>query len=516
MIASGCRLLACAATLYLLIVGPGELHAAEPGVPTLMEDFQVLQRDDHDQTSCNVIWADAKVTGPFNATVQDAAGKVLISQKTEGIVRKDGSKSILIEKIPTGGPYYIEVRPVEQAERKRGLTFKEVLVGDIWLTSGQSNMYGAALPEEEQKRIPGVNIFDTQMLSLEAHWTPAIPPVHRVQGDKERTQFKKFSGRIGPAESFARKLQADSGVPLGLIPCAVGASLDAWDPDQREKNRYGFILHHVKNAGGRIKGLLWAQGAQDAIFGNWDKTVTSPGVIKPVSSYRAEFKKFAEALRKDVHNPDLVIISAQECRQHYPPYYALAGYEDQAVDVKRSNPDIFDGLSWERVREMQRLAAGDIPHMHVVPMVDLDTMDGIHLDYDSYKRLGHRMAWLALPNTKKGVPPRGEIKFKSARWVNGVTIEVEFEGVTGKLVAPGRATGFQLRSPQKKTGANEDWVHKVTFDPARPNVAILHVIGVVDRKASLYYGAGAAPYVNITDENDMGLPAFGPVKVEGG
>jgi len=123
-------------------------------------------------------------------------------------------------------------------------------------------------------------------------------------------------------------------------------------------------------------------------------------------------------------------------------------------------------------------------------------MDGLHLDYDSYKRLGHRMGWLALPYAKKGIAARSEIKLKSARWGNNSTIEVEFEGVTGKLTAPGRATGFQLRSPQKKTGADEDWIFKVRFDPARPNVAILYVSGSADRKSSLYYGAGVAPFVN--------------------
>jgi sialate O-acetylesterase len=503
---------------FLLALIAGALHgqAAEPDVPKLTEDYQVLQRDEHDQAACNIVWADAATKGQFTTKVTDATGKVLLSKTLDGVTRKEGGRTILIEKLPVGGPYTIEVRPVEAAEGTRGLTFKEILVGDLWVTSGQSNMYGAALPEEEQKRIPGVHIFDTQMLSREAHWIPAIPPIHRVLGDKERTEFKKFSGRIGPAESFARKLYQESGVPIGLIPCAVGASLDAWDPEKREQNHYGFILHHVQNAGGRIKGLLWAQGAQDAIFGSWEKTVASPGIIKPLSTYRTEFKKFAEALRRDVHNPDLVIISAQECRQHYPPYYARAGYEDQALDVKRSNPEIVEGESWERLREMQRLVTDEIPHMHVVPMVDLDTMDGLHLDYDSYKRLGHRMAWLALPYAKKGVTARSEIKLKSARWGNNSTIEVEFEGVTGKLTAPGRATGFQLRSPQKKTGADEDWIFKVKFDPIRPNVAILSISGSADRKSSLYYGAGVAPFVNITDENDMGLPAFGPVKVESG
>ena len=42
-------------------------------------------------------------------------------------------------------------------------------------------------------------------------------------------------------------------------------------------------------------------------------------------------------------------------------------------------------------------------------------MDGIHLDYDSHRRLGQRMAYLALQYAKSGVAPRTEIRLRSIR-----------------------------------------------------------------------------------------------------
>ena len=49
------------------------------------------------------------------------------------------------------------------------------------------------------------------------------------------------------------------------------------------------------------------------------------------------------------------------------------------------------------------------------------------------------------------------------------------------------------------------------FDASTPNTAILRYARDRDRKVLLYYAAGAVPYVNIVDDNDMPVPAFGPV-----
>ena len=59
--------------------------------------------------------------------------------------------------------------------------------------------------------------------------------------------------------------------------------------------------------------------------------------------------------------------------------------------------------AWEIIREAQRLIPEALAHAHCVPSVDLDLMDGLHLDYDSMKRIGERMAFLAIPYVKKGV-----------------------------------------------------------------------------------------------------------------
>jgi sialate O-acetylesterase len=170
--------------------------------------------------------------------------------------------------------------------------------------------------------------------------------------------------------------------------------------------------------------------------------------------------------------------------------------------------------SWEIIRETQRLIPESLPHSHCVPSADLDLMDGLHLDYDSLKRVGLRMAYLALAYVKKGTAPRSEIKLKSVGYGRTLkpTIVVEFSGVNGKLGAPGRPTGFCLK--RKSTGEVLQWIYKVEFDPAKPNALILKATLNQKDDLALYYGAGTNPYVNIVDENDMAIPAFGPIELK--
>jgi hypothetical protein len=124
------------------------------------------------------------------------------------------------------------------------------------------------------------------------------------------------------------------------------------------------------------------------------------------------------------------------------------------------------------------------------------------------------MAFVALPHVKSGIPARHEIKLKSVTPLAGSRpgIVVEFSGVTGKLRAPGRPVGFVVK--KTATGERLDWIYKADFDPSRPNVVILHATSALRETVALYYGAGVAPYVNIVDDNDMPVPAFGPVSVQ--
>jgi sialate O-acetylesterase len=482
------------------------------GPPFLTEDYQVIQRDENDRGNCCIRLSPQEGASALDVHIVDEAGRIWMDKQVPVQDFGSGGSGIVIESIPVGGPYIIRVSSRVNGT-EAGIIFRNILVGDIWILAGQSNMYGIALAEENLPALPYLNMLNVMHTHLDSSWCAGIPPLHRLPDElaafhlkaqypgiteleiKQRLAAKVPVGGIGPAYFFARQLyEAGSGVPIGVIPCATGAALAVWDPANRDKNRYGFLYHHVMRAGGRVQGMLWYQGEQDAIFGDEEKTVTKPSLIYPVSTYPAEFKKFVNSLRSDFQNPEFVVITAQICRHHNG----------------KKERDRF----WEQMREIQRTIPDQLTNVHVVPTVDLDELDGLHLDYWSQKRLGHRMAYVALPHVTKSTLPRTEIKLKSVSFGNTPkpTIIVEFTAVSGKLRAPGRPTGFQLRNMD--TGEDLEWIFKINFSPDAPGKVILELAAKQETaNLALLYAPGAAPFVNITDENDMALPAFGPVAI---
>jgi sialate O-acetylesterase len=475
----------------------------------LKENFQVIQRNSEGAGRCRVALPRplAKPTA-CAFEIDDARGIV-----QSGSVQSQpigGDQTVLLKSIPVGGPYTVTV-DVKGPDHAWKRSFRNVLVGDIWVLGGQSNMYGIAAIKEPLPALPYLNMLDCRHIHLDAHWCAGVPPIHRIpeqfaaftlksqhpEWSEAQVQHKLADGSpVGGIECsyfFAKRLYRETGVPIGLIPCATGGALAIWDPGKREQNRYGFLAHQVATAGGRVKGLLFYQGEQDAIFGDEQQPVASPSLIDPLCTYGQQFKAFVHAFRHDF-GADAPVLFAQICRHH-----------QNKLDRTRG---------WEILRETQRQLPEIVPRSHCVPTVDLDVVDGLHLDYESQKRLGERMAFLAVPYVKPAVGPRSEIKLASVRLVRSPrpVITVEFSGVTGRLRAPGRPTGFQLKD--KTTGKALDWIYKIDLEPARPQTAILHVAIENDRDVVLYYGAGMAPYVNIVDDNDMPLPAFGPIDVK--
>ena len=520
-------------TVFIVICTSGYGFA---DITRLVEDHQVIQRDnDNTGTCCVAVPNDLKKETRFGVTVTDDAGTRVVRRENVAMetVAND-AKAVVIGGIPVGGPYLIKVvaQPGSDGDSGRKFEFRRILVGDLWLMAGQSNMYGSIPIEQDLPTLPYLNMLNFELIREEPHWCAGVPPIHRYPTElgaanmlkkqyprateaeiEEMVKNKVPAGGIGPGYFFAKTLYEQSGVPIGLLPFAIGAALADWDPDKPNQGRYGFVQRQMAKIGGRAKGVLWYQGEQDAIFGHDTETITEPSLIYPVSTYAGEYKTLVEALRRDCHNPKMPIILAQIHGQYYPPYFAAEGYAEQHAEQKAISGNLLRGRGWEKMREIQRLLPETIPRVHTVPTIDLGVADGIHLDYQAYTILGPRMAYVALPYVNKDVPPRTEIRLTSARWIGGAQIVVEFDGVAGKLLAPGKPTGFTLRN--SKTGLDESWIFKVEFDAARPNVVLLRANGAVPRiQMQLCYATGPAPYANVMDENGMPLPAFGPIQIE--
>lgn len=477
------------AALLLLLVGL-LAFAQQARITSGVADYQVFQRGPGDRADITVEGTAAN--GPVEARL------VLHGVSAPGFDWKpvakaqSGKWSAQLRGVPTGGPYMLEVRAGggEAADRVAG-----ILVGDLWVLAGQSNMQGVGDLADVQPPLGQVNSFDQT-----DRWGIAEEPLHRLPDAADRVHWsrnqqkepEKLTGEAlqkyiaarkkgaGLGLPFAAEMVRRTDVPVGLIPCAHGGtSMDQWDPALRDKggdSLYGATVRRVRLVGGKVAGILWYQGESDA----------NP---KAAPAFQQKFERLVAAFRSDFGQPDL------------PFYYVQIGRY-----VNNSNV-----AEWNAVQEMQRKAEAAIPRSGMAPAVDFTLDDGIHVGTQDHKRLGARLARLAChdlfpANAECAALKRGP-RPVAARLDNGI-VRVEFSDVNGGLRAEGRPAGFSIHAP---AGEPLAVIYKVRLDGS---VSLIHVQGKLPAGATLSYGNGKDPYCNVKDAADMAVPVFGPLAIQ--
>lgn len=186
--------------------------AATVRLPRLVSDGMVLQRD-----------ADVPVWG--RAAPQETVNLTFLGKTYRATTGADGKWSVRLPHLKAGGPYEMSIAASNQ------LVIKNILVGDVWLCSGQSNMETpmsrlrdkypdviaqAANPRIRQFDVPLTYAFQRPRTDLTGgKWTEANPQT-----------VLQFSG---VAYFFAKEINARYQVPVGIIKDAVGGSpAEAW------------------------------------------------------------------------------------------------------------------------------------------------------------------------------------------------------------------------------------------------------------------------------------------------
>jgi carbohydrate esterase-like sialic acid-specific acetylesterase len=230
----------------------------------------------------------------------------------------------------------------------------------LFLLVGQSNMAGRGVVEEQDKAVnPQV-----LMLSKEGQWVPAVDPLH----------FDKPTAGVGVGKTFGQMIaEANPGVTIGLIPCAVGGSpIDAWKPGvfypATKSYPWDDMVKRVELAlpAGTLKGILWHQGEAD-----------STPELAP--AYAAKLSDLVKRLRELVKLPDVPFIAGQMGK--------------------------FDGIPWTEgkavVDQAQRDLPKEVPHTAFVTAEGLHHKgDKVHFDSAAYRELGKRYATAFLKMTK--------------------------------------------------------------------------------------------------------------------
>lgn len=221
----------------------------------------------------------------------------------------------------------------------------------LFVLAGQSNMAGRGRLDDAATK-PHANIW---MLDQSLTWVPAIDPLH----------FDKPSVvGVGPGRSFASAYaDANPGITVGLIPCAVGGSpIAAWKPGgyhaSTKTHPWDDACTRITAVidSGILKGVLWHQGESDA---------------KP------ELAAIYEAALDDV-----VLRFRSLCKQPALPFIAgqMGQFEEQPWDHAKKQVDaVHRGLA-SRLKHTAFASSDGLKHKG----------DEIHFDTPSACTLGRR------------------------------------------------------------------------------------------------------------------------------
>lgn len=305
-------------------------------------------------------------------------------------------------RVPTGGLYKAETRVrVPGVEwRNTGDKIWHLAVGDLWVITGQSNAVGYGHGAVVDPPMLGVSLCGGN-----EEWRLATHPLFDPTDTKHPANRDGGWVDVSPWLAFAKGILDGAGVPVGLIPTALGGSpLSAWDPDNGDAAvLYHNMVSHIDAAGGKVAGMVWYQGESDA-----------SAELNP--TYLARFTRFVEAFRTR-YGAELPVLTTQ-----------LNRYFDSSDEEQ--------GRQWAIMRETQRQAAKVIPRVAVVPTLDLGLSDAIHTSAAGNVVLGERFARVAL-GMVYGQPLNWQpVDAREARFTNAerTALAIAFDGVTDHLV----------------------------------------------------------------------------------
>ena len=236
--------------LFILACGPPWASAEPLLLGEMFQDHAVLQRDHP-----IAVWGNAAPGEELTITLNGAGAHAVADAR--------GHWGARLTSMPAGGPYELTVRARSGAEQSIG----DVLVGDVWLCSGQSNMELPVAKSADAAREIAASANDQIRVLTVAH-SASPTPLEHFQGPVSWAAAAPDTIRDFSAACFyfARDLQKSVHVPMGLIHSSwAGSRIEPWMSDAalRDVGGYGTSLDLLKiyagdpRAGNERLGEIW-------------------------------------------------------------------------------------------------------------------------------------------------------------------------------------------------------------------------------------------------------------------
>lgn len=209
--------------IWMLCMSMAILCEAKVKLPVLVSDGMVLQREQP-----IVIWG--------TADPKEAVEVLFLKKKYQTTADADGNWSVTIPPVKAGGPYVLTVNEQE---------VKDVLIGDVWLCSGQSNM---ELPIRRVLDLYADEVKEYANPMIRYVKTPTAHSYHEPQADVPSVGWLTLTSENALSYSalcyfFARDLYEKTKVPIGIINSSVGGSpIESWISEEGLKE-FPHYLH---------------------------------------------------------------------------------------------------------------------------------------------------------------------------------------------------------------------------------------------------------------------------------
>lgn len=197
---------------------------AEVKLPAFFNDNMVLQQ----QSSC-AIWGNATKNAKVSVTTS------WDKKSYTSVASADGSFKLKVATPKAGGPYNISISD------GKGLTLKNVLIGEVWICSGQSNM---EMPVKGFKNQPILgsaeaiaNADNPQIHVFTVKKNVSLTPLTDVKGEWYEANSESIADFSATAYFFGLELNNKLHVPIGLINTSWGGTLiEPWISEMGIKN----------------------------------------------------------------------------------------------------------------------------------------------------------------------------------------------------------------------------------------------------------------------------------------
>lgn len=411
----------------IVLIGSFQMNAAIK-LPALFSDNMMLQQ----QSNAPIWgWADKNQTIKIK-TSWDA-------KTYEVKADKEGKWKIALQTPAAGGPYEISVS--DGTETK---SIKNILIGEVWLCSGQSNM------EMPLKGFPGqpvlkgneviVHSKNNKIRFITIPRATVLTPNEDFVGQWNVASAQTTGDFSATAWYFGSLLQEVLDVPVGLIHVSYGgSSMEAWmnqemlkdfkeakiptkkedlakDPNRVATTLFNGMLSPVIGYG--IKGCIWYQGES-----NYERA----------GQYKDLMKKMVSSWRGLWQQGD------------FPFYYAQIAPFNYAQFHPKDNKEEYNSAY---LREAQLKAATEILNAGMAVLMDIGEENNIHPIHKEAG--GSRLAYLALNKTYGITGFEFESPEFKAMEIKENVVTVSFDKAPNGITSNGKeVTGFEIAGSDK-------------------------------------------------------------------